>query len=76
MARVAVPDRPVPLEERPRSRRDSSITVLVLRLLVIHRVNGGRLRTYGTVAYGAAIGRTKPSEALSLWPTHTQTSIP
>ena len=69
MARAAVPDRPVPLQEMPRSRRDFSIAQLVLHLLIILRVDGGRLRAYGTVAYGAVTGRTKLSEALSLWPT-------
>ena len=63
------PSWPMSLQESSHSRRDLIATLLVVHLLIVHRVNSGCLRAYGTVAYGAATGRTKPSEALSLWPT-------
>ena len=71
MARAAesVSNQPMPFQESPRSRRNIVATLIVLHLLVIHRVDNGHLRAYGLVAYGAATGRTKPSEALLLWPT-------
>ena len=56
---------PVPLQKSPRCRWNPVFTLLVLHALVIHWVNSGFLRACGTVAYGAATGRTKSSEDLS-----------
>ena len=54
---------PMPLQKPSRSRRDPAAILLAFHLLIIHRINGGYLRAYGIAAYGAATGRTKPSEA-------------
>ena len=51
--------RSMPLQELPRSRWYSAAFLLFLHVLVIHHINGRRMRAYGIAANRAATGRAK-----------------